>query len=562
MAKRRKIPAETVAQLELECDSTCCMCREKNLPLQIHHINGNPNNNSVDNLVVLCPNCHRTADDRYRSRAKQRVLKRFKTDWVALVRKRRELGTLPVGMKLVERRGAAGQVIREYTWNKAFLKERACEAIEAARQISPDSMSDSEVELLRDVVGGSEGRAGEAERRWRTIGRKGRLSRQERAFLFSVSMAMGEYHFVRAEYEKARKYLDVAYEQAKLIRDRKLKFLSVLDLGSSLGMLGEHRRAVACFRKALRLDPGDAEAHYNLGLALGIQRRLPESIEELRRAVRLKPDHALAQCNLGVALLEAGNCEEAARYLKEAVRVDPDNALAQYNLGVALYRSGKLRQALDLFGSLADYRDRLPDRGEALCVAFARGAIVLAWAMLEHGQIQKAGELLARLRKLYRATEDDADIHGAIQYELGEHMGHMMYRDEKTAHKLLNLLKIREFQVSPHYGRYLREIAMLRRLLISNYRPQKIIAFGSCVKGDVRRDSDIDMLIVKNGVEGKDLIERKMEVLDAVGARDSEIKFEPIVLTTKELKAKLKEGDRFYQKEIIEDGWVIYEKQK
>lgn len=43
----------------------CCLCGwcEKNkftdkIPLEIHHIDGNWKNNSKENLVVLCPNCH------------------------------------------------------------------------------------------------------------------------------------------------------------------------------------------------------------------------------------------------------------------------------------------------------------------------------------------------------------------------------------------------------------------------------------------------------------------------------------------------------------------------
>ena len=42
---------------------SCCGWGEKNpftntIPLEIHHKDSNPNNNSLDNLQVLCPNCH------------------------------------------------------------------------------------------------------------------------------------------------------------------------------------------------------------------------------------------------------------------------------------------------------------------------------------------------------------------------------------------------------------------------------------------------------------------------------------------------------------------------
>jgi hypothetical protein len=37
------------------------------LPLELHHINGNPHDNRLDNLKILCPNCHSMTDN-HRSR--------------------------------------------------------------------------------------------------------------------------------------------------------------------------------------------------------------------------------------------------------------------------------------------------------------------------------------------------------------------------------------------------------------------------------------------------------------------------------------------------------------
>lgn len=36
---------------------------DKPIVLQLHHIDGNPNNNSLDNLQLLCPNCHSQTDN-------------------------------------------------------------------------------------------------------------------------------------------------------------------------------------------------------------------------------------------------------------------------------------------------------------------------------------------------------------------------------------------------------------------------------------------------------------------------------------------------------------------
>jgi DNA-binding transcriptional ArsR family regulator len=32
--------------------------RDRPLPLELHHINGNPNDHRLENLALLCPNCH------------------------------------------------------------------------------------------------------------------------------------------------------------------------------------------------------------------------------------------------------------------------------------------------------------------------------------------------------------------------------------------------------------------------------------------------------------------------------------------------------------------------
>jgi len=40
---------------------------EYKMPLELHHIDGNKNNNSLDNLQLLCPNCH-VFTDTYKSK--------------------------------------------------------------------------------------------------------------------------------------------------------------------------------------------------------------------------------------------------------------------------------------------------------------------------------------------------------------------------------------------------------------------------------------------------------------------------------------------------------------
>lgn len=87
------------------------------------------------------------------------------------------------------------------------------------------------------------------------------------------------------------------------------------------------------------------------------------------------------------------------------------------------------------------------------------------------------------------------------------------------------------------------------------YQPEKIILFGSYAYGTPDRDSDIDLLIIK---ETRDRpIDRRVAVARMVSDPKRLIPFESIVLTPKEVKERLEIGDQFV-KEILEKGKVLY----
>jgi tetratricopeptide (TPR) repeat protein len=60
----------------------------------------------------------------------------------------------------------------------------------------------------------------------------------------------------------------------------------------------------SAYREAIRIDPGNAEAHNGLGKALNSQERFPEAETAYREAVRLDPRNATYHDDLGVALAE------------------------------------------------------------------------------------------------------------------------------------------------------------------------------------------------------------------------------------------------------------------
>lgn len=97
-----------------------------------------------------------------------------------------------------------------------------------------------------------------------------------------------------------------------------------------------------------------------------------------------------------------------------------------------------------------------------------------------------------------------------------------------------------------------KEIELLVRQIKKKYHPKKIILFGSVAKGKFRKDSDIDMLIIKN--TRRRFIDRISDVLLCC---QYNLPFEPLVYTPKEINKSLKMGD-FFIEDILKKGKVLY----
>ncbi|MGW3412181.1 HNH endonuclease signature motif containing protein [Streptomyces sp. NPDC000888] len=79
-AHPRRIPSSRLKRAigELGVEEHCALCGIEGvwlgepLPLEVDHIDGNWRNNRIENLRLLCPNCHSTTDS-YRGRGKGRA---------------------------------------------------------------------------------------------------------------------------------------------------------------------------------------------------------------------------------------------------------------------------------------------------------------------------------------------------------------------------------------------------------------------------------------------------------------------------------------------------------
>jgi len=84
MVKHRiKIPQTTQMQILYKAAKTCTVCKCKDKPLIIHHIDGNPSNNDEENLILLCNDCHDEAHTKHEHSLNMNAnrLFFFKNEW-------------------------------------------------------------------------------------------------------------------------------------------------------------------------------------------------------------------------------------------------------------------------------------------------------------------------------------------------------------------------------------------------------------------------------------------------------------------------------------------------
>lgn len=93
MAKVRiPIPPDTAAAVLFASDYTCCVCRDPGRPVQIHHVDENPSNNSEENLSVLCLLCHNDTQVKggFGRKLNAKPVIQYRDDWVQRVIYRRD----------------------------------------------------------------------------------------------------------------------------------------------------------------------------------------------------------------------------------------------------------------------------------------------------------------------------------------------------------------------------------------------------------------------------------------------------------------------------------------
>ena len=109
------------------------------------------------------------------------------------------------------------------------------------------------------------------------------------------------------------------------------------------------------------------------------------------------------------------------------------------------------------------------------------------------------------------------------------------------------------FRQFSHYFTDIRK-ALDAGMIVKEYRPEKIILFGSYAYGTPNQDSDIDLLIIKETKERP--IDRRVAVSKIIYDPKLRVSIEPIVITPEEINQQGMK-DPFFR-EILTRGRTLY----
>jgi len=184
----------------------------------------------------------------------------------------------------------------------------------------------------------------------------------------------------------------IAFRHA--VRQNPKDFEARYNLALSLANAGSRKEGIEELRQVLRQKPDWGQAFFGLGHIYVLEKQTGRAEQAFRTAVSLDPKLSRAHFELGKLLDEKGDDEGAIEAFQAVVRLDPNAASARYRLGVLLRQAGKAAEASQQFSAARHIReDRY--KGEQAAAAFRQGLAMLERSNWESAvlELQKASEL-------------------------------------------------------------------------------------------------------------------------------------------------------------------------
>ncbi len=116
-------------------------------------------------------------------------------------------------------------------------------------------------------------------------------------------------------------------------------------LGMCCFQEGDLGQAEACFKKAIQLDFGLIEAHFNLGALVQSAGRMQEALPHFKEVVTANPDDEVTYNRMGMCCTALKSKENAEVFFSESLRLRPDFLDPLVSLTALTIEQGRLSEA-------------------------------------------------------------------------------------------------------------------------------------------------------------------------------------------------------------------------
>ena len=166
-----------------------------------------------------------------------------------------------------------------------------------------------------------------------------------------------------------------------LVKKYQGSFLLWNILGASYKDLNQLDEAIKAFKKAIDLNPFDADSFNNIGVAFQEKGKLEKATEAFNKATSLNPTHVEAFYNLGNSFDYQGKRDDAIKAFKKAISINPYHFKAYNNLGNVLKNQNKLDEAIKSYSKALSIK---PDFAAARSQKLYQQAVINDWLAIDN----------------------------------------------------------------------------------------------------------------------------------------------------------------------------------
>jgi len=116
--------------------------------------------------------------------------------------------------------------------------------------------------------------------------------------------------------------------------------------GYALSQLGQFKKAIPDFNKAIKLKNNYADPYFNKGFAYANLGEINEAIKNFDKAIEIQPKYVEAFYNRGTAFAHLGMIDKSIEDFSKAIELFPEYSNALFNRGISYYNTEEWEKAI------------------------------------------------------------------------------------------------------------------------------------------------------------------------------------------------------------------------